>query len=112
MENELVNLTGNDITIMLDGGGTIVLQKSDIRAHVKIERKNQPSINGVPICLNIKKEVYGVPEVQKGKFYIVNKVVQEALSEKGRKEDILCPDSTVRNNNQIVIGCRNLSQFK
>ena len=105
---DLVNLTGNDIRILIHEGEKVI-KKAAWQAKCRVDRRQVDEIDGIPITVNTKEIPVGVPNEKDGTIYIVSKVVGEKLKEMGRTDDILVPDEIVRSGS-VILGCKSLTK--
>lgn len=101
----IINKTPHDVNIVDAEGEKIKTFKSEgtIRLSSQIERINQ--IGDVPISKTKYGEPEGLPEYQKGIYYIVSQLVKNAIP--GRV-DFLVPAEVMRDDSGKVLGCLSL----
>ena len=107
---KIINATPHTLNIINKNGETVSIVSSGIVPRVE-EREISCEILGdfKLITLSVG-EVYGLPPVEAGKFYVVSRPVASALV--GERNDILVPGSFIRDKDGNIIGCNGLAQFK
>ena len=96
-----VNLTPHNISLVLDDGIHEIPSEGIARAEEeKTLIKTLPG--GIPIYKIRYGNVSGVPEPAENTYYVVSKIVADALI--GR-DDILIVTQTIRNEKGQIIGC-------
>lgn len=109
-EGIIINKTPHDITILDDAGDVKVLYPPKGEpARVKQSTSRIGEISGVPISHSDFGDVYNLPEPTQGTYYIVSKMVAEALPE---REDLIFPNELVRDEKGMIKGCNSLSPLK
>ena len=101
-----VNLTPHDINMYMEDGSIVTLPSEGI-ARASEEKKHIYSVAGVPVYSVSYGNVSGVPEEQDSTYYVVSKIVADAL--KDTRSDILIVTDTVRDEQGRIIGCRGLA---
>ena len=105
---EFINLTCHDITLYKNDEIALTIKASGL-ARCKEEMHKVDEISGFPIYSNTYGEVYGLPEEEEGKLYILSKIVAEAL--KGKRKDLLIVADTVRDESGRIIGAKGFARI-
>ena len=77
-------------------------------ARCSLREEKISDIEGIPIVKNFYGAVYGLPDEEKGLFYIVSILVAQSLS--GLRHDLIVPSRIVRDCTGKIIGCLAFSQ--
>ena len=110
LHGELINLTPHDIKIVDDEGNMIAfISRQDVPARCSVERKQIGWIKDYPLYKTSFGEVENLPSPQEGKYFIVSRIIAEAM--KGKRNDLVVPDNTVRDNEGRIIGCKGFSRL-
>jgi len=105
------NLTPHTVNLLDSEGNLIMAIPSHGVARVSVKRELVDTIpfehNGntvdVPVNRSVFGEVEGLPQPEPNTLLIVSMVVAKALPE---RQDLICPDQTVRDNEGRIIGCQ------
>jgi hypothetical protein len=93
MQEKLVNLTGNDITIVGNYKQIVAtIPRSSKAATIRFEREIVRQINGRLPLVRIPDEmiwIEGVPDPEPGVLYIVSSIIAQHL----RRPDVISPDT-------------------
>ena len=73
------------------------------------EIKIVDNLEGIDITETTFGEVFGLPETEEGTFYIVSRIVAEAV--KGKREDCFIVSETIRDEEGRIIGCKSLGRI-
>ena len=103
----IVNATPHAVNLVNDDGDILRTFKPEVSVRVASTCKVVDEIAGIPIDCTTFGEVEGLPEYQSGVYYIVSRLVKQALPD---REDLLCPGQQVRDSAGRVIGCKSLSR--
>ena len=104
----IVNLTPHDVIVVDENGNTIkVFPKSKTPTRCSVSREVIGKVGGYPLYKSVFGAVENLPTPKKGRFYIVSRLVAEAV----KRNDLLIPDDTVRDNEGRIIGCRGFSRL-
>lgn len=103
---KIKNLTPHTITI-LNGEKKIELASEGL-ARVSTTTEVVDIINGIPVNVVKMGEVTGLPAPEKDTILVVSRIVAEAV--KGKRNDCLIVDKTVRNADGQIIGCTSLAR--
>lgn len=96
----IINLTPHDV-VYSNKGNFKVIQTSGL-ARCTMESKMVDIIDNIPVNQNSYGEVVGLPEEQEGTYYIVSRIVAEAM--KGKRNDLLIVDKTIRDDKGFIVG--------
>lgn len=99
---KIINLTPHTITLIANDM-TVKIKSSGI-ARCELTTKQVGTVNGFPINQNTYSDVTGLLDPEEGTLYIVSAIVANAV--KGKRNDCIVVDQTVRNSDGIIIGCR------
>lgn len=102
-----VNLTPHDIAIITESGNSVFPATGKV-ARVKVESKEVGRVAGIPVMKNFYSDVEGLPDPEKGTYYLVSKIVADAVPD---RDDVLIPNDSVRDENGRIIGCRNFAHI-
>lgn len=106
---KIFNLTGTEVTVIGMDGKSVLLKPESWKAHCEVSREKVFDLGQIEVCRNLKGEIRGVPEKNKNTFYLVSRIVADALKEQqGRVGDILVPDEVIRKGGRIV-SCKSLA---
>ena len=110
MNQNIINLTGHDITIFNGQGNKVVLQADQPKLVVDSRRSRvgyvtEKAIKAPIIALNRKINKNKLPPILPGTFYVVSIVAAMAYPE---RNDFLVPGRKVRDGTGKVIGCLDL----
>lgn len=108
---EVINLTPYAINILDNKSNLLIaLQPSGQVAKVSAKTVQTNMLNSTP-PIPISESVFGdtieVPEPEKGKVFVVSRMVVAALSD---RTDLLFPNEVVRDHEGRIIGCKSLSR--
>lgn len=103
----IVNATPHAVNLVDDDGNVLrtFLPKISVRVASRCEVVG--TIDGIPIDSTTFGEVEGLPEYQDDVYYIVSRLVKQALPD---RVDLLCPGQQQRDSAGRVIGCKSLSR--
>lgn len=106
---EFINLTPHNISIVdpLTKEIKREFKASGELARVTTSTEVVDNIDGIEITVTRFSEVYGLPEPEDGKIYLVSLAVAQRVT--GRK-DVLVPNGSVRDNEGRIIGCTSLAR--
>lgn len=107
VHEHIINATPHAVNLVNDEGDILRTFKPEISVRVASTCKVVDEIAGIPIDYTTFGEVEGLPEYQNGVYYIVSRLVKQALPD---REDLLCPGQQVRDSAGRVIGCKSLSR--
>lgn len=107
VHEHIVNATPHAVNLVNDDGDILRTFKPEVSVRVASTCKVVDEIAGIPIDCTTFGEVEGLPEYQSGVYYIVSRLVKQALPD---REDLLCPGQQVRDFAGRVIGCKSLSR--
>lgn len=96
----IINLTPHDV-VYSNKKNFRVIQTSGL-ARCTMESKMVDIIDNIPVNQNSYGEVIGLPEEKEGTYYIVSRIVAEAM--KGKRNDLLIVDKTIRDDKGFIIG--------
>ncbi|WP_405316974.1 hypothetical protein [Faecalibacillus faecis] len=103
---EIINLTPHDVTVILDGNVTKTIKSSGTIARCSQTSKELGPLGDIPLVATIFGDVVGLPDPQDDVWYIVSRIVMNALP---LRRDLLVPNDLVRDNDGNIIGCRSFS---
>lgn len=106
---EFINLTPHDVTLVDLETKEVrrVFKASGNLARVTTSTEVVGNIDGIDITETKFSEVYGLPEPEDGKAYIVSLAVAQRVT--GRK-DVLVPNGSVRDEQGRIVGCTSLAR--
>ena len=104
----IVNLTPHDVNIIDENDQCIkTFPRSLNPVRIDLETVRGILLDGIPISNAVMKICTDLPSVKKGTYYIVSRVVKNAMS---HRNDLLVPAEVVRDTNGNTIGCRSLGK--
>lgn len=103
------NFTPHEVTLMPGEGKEEVRLPSCGSARCLVERRQIGEIDGITLNTSVFGEVTGLPEPQEGVFFLVSRIVAEAMA--GSREDLVVVDETVRDDEGRIIGARALARI-
>lgn len=104
------NFTPHEIVVYNHKNNIIATFPSEGEARCEVKREEigsviaEPSFTVIPVYKSTFGAVEGLPEEDFPTYYVVSRLVAEAL--KDERSDLLIPDDTVRNEKKQIIGCR------
>jgi len=102
---KIINLTPHEVTVVGSNGDVLMkIPASGQVARCSVNRTIVGSLNGVPVARSVMGEVEGLPESSEGVYFIVSRVIAEAM--KGKRDDLIIPDDSVRDAEGRIIGCK------
>lgn len=101
------NYTPHNINILK--GNEVVVYPSLGIARCVSQKEYLYVIDGIEIYKMFYGEVIGLPEQEDNTIFIVSKIVAEAL--KGKRDDLLIVNETVKDDNNVVLYCKSLSKL-
>ena len=101
----VVNLTPHTLNVVNIQGDVVVIPSEGI-ARVATSTEEVATICGFAISKSTFGNVEGLPEPQDHTYYVVSRLVLQALPE---RNDLLRPGELVRDAGGNVIGCKGLS---
>ena len=114
---KLVNLTPHSITFVLSDR-QITIGPSGTVARCSVEKNpcgeivlydGAKVLTEIPLNQNQYGEVTGLPHPEPDTYYIVSLIVAQAL--RGKRDDVLVVDDTVRDSEGRIIGARALARL-
>lgn len=102
---EILNYTPHQVNIILSTGEIQSFQSVG-NARCKQESKIVSTIANIPVSQTTFGEVEGLPKEQEGIYYIVSRLIIQALPS---RKDLLVPNDIVRDNKGQIIGCKSLA---
>jgi len=106
IQTVLVNLTPHSINL-IHGDETVNIEPSGAVARCKREQVQVGTVNGTPIFQVRMGEVENLPEVVEGTVYIVSRITAEGAQD---RNDLLCTNDPVRDEEGNIIGCKSFSK--
>lgn len=97
---KIINLTPHDI--MYSNRGKIQVIETSGQARCTMESKMVDTIENIPVYKNSYGEVTGLPDEKEDTYYVVSRIVAEAM--KGKRNDLLIVDKTVRDDKGFIVG--------
>lgn len=97
----IINMTPHVVSIVGYGVITTFPPEGNV-ARVEVTREDAGEISGIKCIKSVMGEVINLPEPEEGKFFIVSRIVFEALPS---RSDLLVPDQLVRDDEGRIIGC-------
>ena len=89
-KNKFVNLTPHEVVILDDNKNVVkTFAPSGLIARCSANEQYVNTLDGVKITRQSFGEVQGLPEPQAGTWYIVSRIVAEAV--KGQCDDVIVP---------------------
>lgn len=109
----ILNATPHEVAIVDEHGNVKVKYPNcGFVARAKQQDEVVGEINGITIVRTVFGEVEGLPEFQKGIFYIVSLATAKAAEASGRTtEDLLLTSGPKRDENGRIIGCERFAQL-
>lgn len=107
---EIINATPHTLNIINKNGEAVSIAPSGILPRVEEREVRRGIIGDFELVTFSAGEVYGLPPVETGKFYVVSRPVASALV--GKRNDILVPGSFLRDEGGNIVGCKGLAQFE
>lgn len=114
MQEKIVNLTGNDITIVGNYQQIVAtIPRGNKQATIRFEREVIRQINGRVPLVRIPDEmisIEGVPDPEPGVLYVVSSIIAQNL----RRPDVVSPDTApggIVKVNGRLIGVRGLQSW-
>lgn len=103
---KIINLTPHDINVLSDDLSPVKTYKNEGIARVSTEAKLVGNTdNGVNIYETKYGTVTGLPQKEKGTFYIVSMLVKQACVD---RKDLYSPSQLQRDSQGKIIGCLGL----
>lgn len=84
---------------------------SNTIARCRNKTQESTTIDGVTVNKITYSGVHGVPAAMPGVYYIVSKIVAQAMAAQGRHEDLFTPNTLVRDIYGNVVGCLDMSNY-
>lgn len=103
---EILNYTPHTVNIVNAEGEKIMDFPSVGEARCAQETKVIGTLGLVPITSTEFGEVSGLPEEKEGTYYIVSRLVRQALA---NRKDLLVPNDMMRNSEGQIVGCKSLA---
>ena len=103
-----INLTPHDVCVFKEDGTSINFKATGEVARVKVKSKEIGRIAGIPVMKNFYSDVEGLPDPDEDTFYIVSKIVADAVP---YRNDVLIPNDSVRDIDGRIIGCMSLAHI-
>lgn len=101
---EIINLTPHDIVVMADGEEIARFQSQGVaRATMERVETGKMLLGGrVPLYRRKCVGLEGLPQPQENTYYIVSGYVKSECPE---REDVICPDTFLRDESGRILGC-------
>ena len=106
MTTNFINLTPHVLNVICNDGTVIDIPTSGIVARCAQDNEVVDTINGISVTKQTFGSVTGLPESQRGTYYVVSRLVAAACPE---RKDLFIPGPLVRNDKGQPIGCKGLS---
>ena len=104
----IINLTPHNINVVdSDGNEILVLEKSETPLRVTETQEKVGNINGLDIFMKKYGDVENLPEEKENTYYVVSAIVANAC--KGKRNDLLVVNDTVRNDKGQIVGCKSFA---
>lgn len=107
---KIINATPHEVNVHI--GSNVVNFESKFNARCKQESYCVGNIahgeDYVPITETNFGQVEGLPEPEEGVYYIVSRLVMDAL--KNQRSDLLVPNDIIRNEKNQIVGCGSLAR--
>jgi len=104
-EAKIINLTPHEITVVASNGDVLMkIPVSGQVARCSVTRTVIGKLGGIPVVRSVMGEVEGLPPESEGVYFVVSRVVAEAM--KGVRDDLIIPDDSVRDAEGRIIGCK------
>ena len=104
-EVKIINLTPHEVTVVGSNGDVLMkIPASGQVARCSVSRAVIGKLNGIPVAKSVMGDVEGLPEPVDNVVYVVSRVVAEAM--KGKRNDLIIPDDSVRDSKGCIIGCK------
>lgn len=104
MNYKIINLTPHNINLIMKDNKIKTIETSGNARCQVITEVLDDDFNGVSLNSNIYGEVVGLPEPAENTLYIVSSIVAHAV--KGKRNDCIVVDKTVRDEKNFIIGCK------
>ena len=105
---KFVNLTQQDLTIILENGDGLILPASGEVARVTFSTQQVDEVDGIPIFKTVyEPEVTGLPEPQDNVIYITSSMAAQAT----KRHDVLAPTKLIRDSDGQVIAAGGFATF-
>lgn len=105
MTVKFINLTPHTLNIITPSGVVDIPTSGDV-ARVDTKKSVVATVGGIPILDTVFGGVTGLPPVTDGKFFIVSRIVKNAVSD---RKDVLVPGAPVRDDDGVIIGADGLT---
>lgn len=105
-QGAILNYTPHTVNIIDSEGNKIQDFPSQGEARCQQTTKDVGIIGNVPITSTTFGEVTGLPGEQEGTYYIVSRLIRQALPD---RNDLLVPNDMVRDEAGRIIGCKSLA---
>ena len=101
---KIINLTPHTINVVLEDR-TIEIPSSGV---ARCSQTTVPvgEINGIPLTATTFGEVIDLPEPTEDTLFIVSRLIMSACPE---RNDLLCPNELVRDEEGKIIGCKSFA---
>ncbi|WP_291566899.1 MULTISPECIES: hypothetical protein [unclassified Clostridium] len=103
---KILNYTPHTVNIIISESGEIYNFLSVGNARCIQTTVQVGEINNIPITSTKFGEVEGLPQEQEGIYYIVSRLILQALPQ---RKDLLVPNEVVRDEEGKIIGCKSLA---
>ena len=102
---KFINLTPHTLNIHTPDGVIDIHASGDV-ARVSSTKSVIAVVDGIPIFDTVFGDVTGLPPVTDGVFFIVSRIVKNAVAD---RKDVLVPGAPVRDDNGVIIGADGLT---
>jgi hypothetical protein len=100
----IINLTPHTINVVLEDR-TIEIPSSGV-ARCSQSSQLVGEVNGIPLTATTFGEVIDLPEPTEDTLFIVSRLIMSACPE---RNDLLCPNELVRDEEGKIIGCKSFA---
>lgn len=105
---KFVNLTQQDLTIILENGDNLILPVSGEVARVIFSTQQVDELDGIPIYETVyEPRVTGLPEPEDGTIYIASSIAAQVA----RRHDVLSPTKLIRDDDGQIIAAGGFATF-
>lgn len=103
---QIFNMTPHPINVLDDDNKIIhSFPKEEGTIRLSVSTIEEGTIENIKLTKTVFGKPVGLPEFEKGKYYIVSQLVKNACS---NRTDLLVPSEIVRDSNGNILGCKSL----
>lgn len=105
----IINMTPHVVTVVDDNGNIVMsIEPESTPARCQSSREVAFSIEGISVNITKFGRIENLPEPEKGRWIVVSRIVAEAA----KRDDLIVPDETVRDNEGKILGCKSFATFR